>query len=214
MLTHPRHLRRPTAPRPQRRPRSAETIRFILEATDRLRQTDGIHAVSLKRVAAVAGVGIGTVYHHFPDRAALLQESEQRAWEHELATLFARINRIAAEGRTRAPADLAHALVSAAVEGALRRIDSHGVTLDDPLLRDLMFDFFDRVATYGMDLLAAIGAPLRGPDARRRVIMATELVAMMTWVAAIRHRDELASGAFVRELTDLLCRYLLDDSAT
>lgn len=206
MLTKPRKHR----PRSQRRPRSADTIRFILEAADRLRRTDGIATVSLKRVAAVAGVGIGTVYHHFPDRAALLQESVLRAWEDEITALFNRICAITTDGRTRTHVELAHAFVSAAVEAALRRIDSHGVTLDDPCLRDLMFGFFDRVAAYAMQALSAIGVPLRGPDARRRITMATEVVAMMTWVAAIRHRDELASGAFVDELTDLLCRYLLD----
>lgn len=44
----------------------------LLTATLELIETDGIGAVSLRRVARAAGVSTGAPYHHFPDRAALL----------------------------------------------------------------------------------------------------------------------------------------------
>lgn len=44
----------------------------LLAACLRLIETEGIAAVSLRRVAREAGVSTGAPYHHFPDRAALL----------------------------------------------------------------------------------------------------------------------------------------------
>lgn len=44
----------------------------LLTATLELIETDGIGAVSLRRVARAAGVSPGAPYHHFEDRAALL----------------------------------------------------------------------------------------------------------------------------------------------
>ncbi|GAB3450423.1 TetR/AcrR family transcriptional regulator [Actinophytocola sediminis] len=44
----------------------------LLTATIELIESDGIGAVSLRRVARAAGVSPGAPYHHFADRAALL----------------------------------------------------------------------------------------------------------------------------------------------
>ncbi|WP_280400353.1 TetR/AcrR family transcriptional regulator [Nocardia carnea] len=46
----------------------------LLTACLRLIDTEGIAAVSLRRVAREAGVSSGAPYHHFPDRAALLAD--------------------------------------------------------------------------------------------------------------------------------------------
>ncbi|MFF0544075.1 TetR/AcrR family transcriptional regulator [Nocardia thailandica] len=44
----------------------------LLEACLRLIETEGLAAVSLRRVAREAGVSSGAPYHHFADRSALL----------------------------------------------------------------------------------------------------------------------------------------------
>jgi AcrR family transcriptional regulator len=43
-----------------------ETRRRIVEATHNLHSRRGMAAVSMKEIAAEAGVSVGTVYHHFP----------------------------------------------------------------------------------------------------------------------------------------------------
>jgi AcrR family transcriptional regulator len=53
----------------------------LLEACVRLIETEGIGAVSLRRVAREAGVSPGAPYHHFPDRAALLAAISVRGFE-------------------------------------------------------------------------------------------------------------------------------------
>ncbi|MFI5717336.1 TetR/AcrR family transcriptional regulator [Nocardia sp. NPDC051750] len=52
----------------------------LLTACLRLIETEGIGAVSLRRVAREAGVSSGAPYHHFADRAALLADLATRGF--------------------------------------------------------------------------------------------------------------------------------------
>jgi AcrR family transcriptional regulator len=77
-----------STPRPITRPERADAARNrrrILEAAQRLVAERGIDNVSVDEVAAAAGVGKGTVYRRFGDRAglafALLDESERQLQE-------------------------------------------------------------------------------------------------------------------------------------
>ncbi len=61
--------------RARKRPRRADAVRnraAILDATEELLGTDG-PAMSTEEVARRAGVGIATVFRHFPTKAQLLQ---------------------------------------------------------------------------------------------------------------------------------------------
>ncbi|MCU1646321.1 MAG: hypothetical protein JWN03_6596 [Nocardia sp.] len=53
----------------------------LLRASLRLIDTEGLAAVSLRRVAREAGVSPGAPYHHFTDRAALLAALATRGFE-------------------------------------------------------------------------------------------------------------------------------------
>src|SRR5689334_18114758 len=50
----------------QRAESAEETRRRLVEATFELHGEQGIAATTMKQIAERAGVGIGTVYHHFP----------------------------------------------------------------------------------------------------------------------------------------------------
>ena len=67
-------------PRPERADARRNRLR-VLEAADRLFTEQGVKNVSLDAIAAAAGVGKGTVFRRFGDRAglavALLDEREQ-----------------------------------------------------------------------------------------------------------------------------------------
>lgn len=52
---------------------AARNRRKILDAAARLLAQHGAASLSLDDVAAAAGVGVGTIYRRFPDRAALAQ---------------------------------------------------------------------------------------------------------------------------------------------
>ncbi len=57
-----------TAPQ---QPRSQAKIDQAVDAADRLLARDGANAVTTTRVAAEAGIAVGTVYRYFPDKEAL-----------------------------------------------------------------------------------------------------------------------------------------------
>src|SRR5690606_24081840 len=75
---------------PSRRPdlsprtssRGRETVRAILDAAARVLTSDGAGALSVRRVAREAGIGLGTLYIHFPNMqavvAALAERSDRR----------------------------------------------------------------------------------------------------------------------------------------
>jgi AcrR family transcriptional regulator len=65
----------PTATRPRRpQARGLATRARILRAAEELFTRGGYAGATIHDVAERAGVGVGTVYHHFPDKHALLLE--------------------------------------------------------------------------------------------------------------------------------------------
>lgn len=52
-----------------------ETRRLILDAAYALFEEKGFKDTTMRELAARAGVGLGTIFQHFPDKAALLAES-------------------------------------------------------------------------------------------------------------------------------------------
>ncbi len=59
---------------PRLRADAARNRKAILEATAALLAASGADAVTMERVAVAAGVGKGTVFHHFGSRSGLLYE--------------------------------------------------------------------------------------------------------------------------------------------
>ncbi len=60
---------------------AAPTAERILRAARALFESDGAQAVSMRRVAALAGITPMAIYRHFPDRAALLRRIGEDSFE-------------------------------------------------------------------------------------------------------------------------------------
>lgn len=195
-----------------RQQRSEDTVRFILEATDRILAREGPAAVTTKRVAREAGVGVGTLYHHFADRVALLREAERRAWGEEYEVLLGRLTEIdpAAIDAATVEAVASH-LIGFTVERVIQRFDLHSISMDDADMRTVMFERCEKTAEFLARTLAVVAPRFRRPDLQASLLMATETLALMSWGAAHRHRDRVKSGEFQRELGDMITRYLLAD---
>ncbi|MBV2367199.1 TetR/AcrR family transcriptional regulator [Streptomonospora nanhaiensis] len=73
------------APAPRRRRSDAERNRQALLDAARAALTDGEESFSLEGVARAAGVGIGTLYRHFPTREALVTSAYEAQVEDLLA---------------------------------------------------------------------------------------------------------------------------------
>ncbi|MEU9836111.1 helix-turn-helix domain-containing protein [Streptosporangium sp. NPDC048047] len=71
--------------RPRERADAAENRRRILAAARDLAAAGGVESLSMDEVARAAGVGVGTVYRRFTDRAGLahaLIDERERAFQH------------------------------------------------------------------------------------------------------------------------------------
>ena len=87
-----RTRRKPAAPEGSTvAPRRAEpsqararfTVEAIIEAADDILRTQGVDAVTTRKVAARAGVSVGAVYQYFPNKEAILIEISKRIMDEE-----------------------------------------------------------------------------------------------------------------------------------
>lgn len=112
--------------------RSSELVSAILEAAVRVLEKEGAQRFTTARVAAKAGVSVGSVYQYFPNKASILFRLQSDEWRATSAMM-----RGILEDRPTPPLDrlrrLVHAFVQSECDEAAVR-----VALDDaaPLYRD------------------------------------------------------------------------------
>lgn len=169
-------------------PRSPDTRDRLLRLTLELIGREGIAAITNRRLAAAAGVSLGSLTYHFPSQAALLRESLLLFVAEEVA----RLELIAAELRGRSPrpsaAEVAAEVQRIAVAGSERpeqvaELELHLHASRDPQLQDASrrcFAAYEDLATAALDALG-VGDPARHAGA---------VVALLTGFGVIR----LASG--------------------
>lgn len=198
--------------RPRKQPvqaRAVETRARILDAAARVFGRHGYAAGTTNRIAAEAGLSIGSLYQYFPNKDALLVELVRRHVEHQRAVLGAAMRR-ALGLPPGLPARIA-VLVDAA-------IDSH---LDDPALHQVLFEEAPRPPSLQAELRAVereiveVTASLLTADPAVTVgdpQLAARLA--VTTIESLVHRNlavrqpEVDLDAFRRELVTLLVRYL------
>lgn len=189
-----------------RQRRAKETVETILTATARVLAQDGYAAASTNRIAAVAGVSIGSIYQYFPNKDALVLAVAE---DHSLAMIH-----LLEEG--------ARAAVGGSVATAVRHV-VHGMiaahAIDPALHRALV----EQVLHLGMDVLRETQDRVRGlveallvlradeVGARNVPVTAFLLVATVEGVihtALFERPALLADPAFEDELCLLVLRYL------
>jgi len=82
-------------------PRSQAKIELAVDAADRLLARGGANAVTTTRVAAEAGIAVGTIYRYFPDKEALFDALAARC----LARFESLMDRLVEQSRTEKWAD-------------------------------------------------------------------------------------------------------------
>jgi len=205
------------ARRPQTSPRKAasqtrsrSTVDALVEATARLLIQDGYDRTSTNRIAALAGVSIGSLYQYFPSKEALVAAVAQRHAED-----LSRVVMAAFLGAAESPIDVGiRALVMAGIA-------AHSV---DPALHRILAEEAPRIGVLGdIDALQRNGRSLiRGyleahrdeidvadPDLAAFMLVTT--VEALTHAAVLHRPDVLAgakAGQFADEVTGLVLRYL------
>jgi AcrR family transcriptional regulator len=144
------------------RRRAPATREAILRATLALVAEEGVGAVSNRRVAAEAGVSLGSLTYHFPSQAVLLRESLLLYVGEEVERLEA----LAAALRARDPdAEEVVREVEALIArptggpGPLAELELHLQAARDPELQEASRRCFAAYETLAADALAALGVP-------------------------------------------------------
>jgi DNA-binding transcriptional regulator YbjK len=97
-------------PAPPTLPQAERRRRAILEAALRVISTGGVDAVTHRRVAAEAGVALGSTTYYFASREELVRE----AFRHYLAEVTVALASLERENPIERPADIAEALTELA----------------------------------------------------------------------------------------------------
>lgn len=190
--------------------RSHLTVDALVEATARILMKEGYDKASTNKIAAVAGVSIGSLYQYFPSKEALVAAVIERH-THELAQV---VRDALIKVATRPIEAAAHELVSLA-------IDAHRV---NPELHRVLAEQIPRVGR--LESIGAIDRNILGLlrgylEAHRAEIGVADLdVAAFICVTvvealthtAVLHRPEILAGEkaerFVDDVTRLVVRYL------
>jgi AcrR family transcriptional regulator len=196
--------------------RSRLTVDTILEATARILIKEGYDRASTNKIAAVAGVSIGSVYQYFPSKEALVAAVSERH-SHDVLQLI----------RTALVKVAARPIEVAAREFVSVAIDAHRV---NPKLHRVLAEEVPRIGR--LENVEAINqevyALIRGYlDAHRDEIDVADLdlaaficvtaVDALTHAAVLRRPDMLThekAEKFVNEVTHLVVRYLQNPQAT
>lgn len=183
------------------RRRAPQTRERILRATLTLLAEEGTAALSNRRIAAKAGVALGSLTYHFPSQASLLRESLLLYVHEEVA----RLEEIAAELRDRDPgaeevAREVEALIArpGGGPGPLAELELHLQAARDPELQEASARCF--AAYQGLAAGALAGLGVADPDRH-----APAVVALITGLGVRR----LGTGAADSEaVTDALLTLL------
>jgi AcrR family transcriptional regulator len=115
----------PTASAPTLKPRktpiqarSTASVDAILQATLQVLTSIGKERLTTTRVAARAGVSVGTLYQYFPNKSALLQAALRRHMDHVRSA----IETACAQQRSQSLLDMGTALVFAYLEAKMQNV--------------------------------------------------------------------------------------------
>jgi TetR/AcrR family transcriptional regulator, transcriptional repressor of aconitase len=191
----------------------------LLRCASELIARHGYEQTSMTEIALRAGVGTGTLYHHFPDRRAILLElidewgdrvAAARRSELDLATILGDDPRAALAGMLRR----AHARLQ---RGSTLYLTVLGLLDRDAEVRRR----YERIEQLGAERLAALiefgqrrGLLRQGPEplsAAHMILNAIDALATHVLVRKAPGRDPERALA---ELTDMVCRYLVEDERT
>ena len=134
-----------------------------MQATLRVIASDGIGAVTNRRIAREAGVALGSLTYHFPSQTALLRDSLLRYVEQEVARLGA----VAAELRaTTATPEQAAAAVErliaqdpSRIVGELAELELHLEAARDPALQAASARCFTAYEDFATAVLESLDVP-------------------------------------------------------
>jgi AcrR family transcriptional regulator len=180
--------------------RAHDTFEVIVRATAQILSREGATRLTTNRVAATAGVSIGSLYQYFPDKQALIAAVRARFEASFRERFVAAVERASRKSLPEAIAELVRMLVAIHVEDPLlhNAVSEAVPEADRPMIEQM-------IAAY----LMARRDEVRPADLRLAAAVTLELSEALIHGVAVRTPARLADEAFVAEVTDVLVRYLV-----
>lgn len=193
--------------------RSRATVTAVLDAMIRILDREGPDAATTTRVAEVAGISIGTLYQYFSHRDAILDALQDREFERAMELM----QRILGEASTTGLAeDVARKMIRgllslhAEAPGLHRVLALEGLRVT-PAERVHAFDM--RAIGVVRGFLAASPLPIRRKNLDAAAFVVFQSVRASMLARMLESPPGVDDDTLVEELTDMLLRYLVRDSA-
>lgn len=200
--------------RPQAR--GVATRRRVLQAAEALFARRGYEATGMADVALRARIGVGTLYHHFPDKRALLLALIDDWGERELARNRSELDMerwLGSDPRKAIAVDLETSYHQLRRDGGFYLVVLELAERDSDVRA--RFALIDRVATERFAALIALGQRRGLMRADVDPLAASFLVRHSIRIAATEvlvHRvSEPAPERVLEGLIDMICRYILEE---
>lgn len=197
-----------------RRRSRGETRARIVEAATALTEKHGFERTSMGEIAREAGIGTSTLYHHFPDKRTLLLELIQ-SWSEQIASGGQVGGRLEVWLRADPRAFLAGLLreQSEQHDRTTFAVDLYLLAHQDEELRVC----FQNVRLAGAARLATIielgqqqGLLRKRPDPATAALIVIQAIELLSVNRHMLRRPEEEIERMLDELTDMLCRYLVE----
>ncbi len=205
----PRKVKTVARRSPQQK-RAEETVRVLLDATEIELARRGFHETTTNHIAQAAGVSIGTLYHYFPTKEALVAAVVERMWRGELEALA----KTAPAFATRPLRDAIHEALRALCAHVASKIDVYrSWYVDASQLGDLGagLAMSGEATAFVRAALEAAGPVVRVRDVGFAADLVVKTALAMVRTGARDYEGALEDGTLARELADMLARYLLVD---
>ena len=199
-----------TDPRKEpRQDRAKATVDAILAATARILVKDGYDRASTNRIAASAGVSVGSLYQYFPSKEALVAALVDRHSNELLQFLQERAGAYTPDAPLRAVVrEVVHAMVEAhRVDPKLHRVLMEQVPRIGALKR--LSEIDEHALFVIRTFLESRRSEVRPQNLRLASFLLASLVEAVTHAAVLLHPEYL-DEELVTETTEMICRYLGD----
>jgi AcrR family transcriptional regulator len=190
--------------------RSRATVQALVEATARILIKEGFARASTNKIAATAGVSIGSLYQYFPSKEALVAAVIERHAQELSQVASDTFLRVASRPIEIAVRELVAAGINAhRVDPKLHRV------LDEEVPRTGRLENVDAVlrsaSTLLRSYLEAHRSEIDVADLDLAAFILVTTVEALTHAAVLHRPDVLTdekAGGFIDEVTQLLLRYL------
>lgn len=204
--------RRPTNPKNTgRQARGEATVDAILEATIRILERENLDRATMTRIAEVAGVSVGTLYHHFADRDAIITALQEREFARALTMMQGVLSqeRIGASPRE---------TVEQVVRGLAKLYEASPALHRVLTIEGLRVAQAERVHAFDLRIIDIVRAflvqsrdQLRTHDLEAAAFVAVQSVRATMLACLLERPPGLDPETLVKQVAELVSRYLLRD---